>query len=146
MTQTTNTASDWRRYRLVGVDRESGFETEVVVAASSEKTAEAKGEAKGMIVSEVMPLDRTPPPGQAKWEMSDESGFTRVMKNPSNGYTIRLNFWTSWLGAVILGPLFFLYHGAGREALLFFLLSLDVMRGAGTSWWLARRYRRPFST
>jgi hypothetical protein len=38
------------RYKLVGVDKETGLETSVIVDASSKKLARAMGEAKGIIV------------------------------------------------------------------------------------------------
>jgi hypothetical protein len=38
------------RYKLVGVDKETGLETSVIVDASSQPLARAMGEAKGIIV------------------------------------------------------------------------------------------------
>ncbi len=44
------------RYKLVGVDRETGFDTELIVDAMSPDNARVKGETKGMIVTSVITM------------------------------------------------------------------------------------------
>lgn len=44
------------RFRLYGVDRDSGMDTDLVVEAASEENAKAKGEIKGMVVTRVARL------------------------------------------------------------------------------------------
>lgn len=45
------------RFRIAGVDRESSLETTIVVEASNAATARVKAELKGIVITEVTPLD-----------------------------------------------------------------------------------------
>jgi len=44
---------DTKRFRVIGVDRDSGMDTELVVEAMTEANAQAKAELKGVVVTDV---------------------------------------------------------------------------------------------
>src|SRR5882672_4427004 len=46
-----------KRWRIIGVDRESGYETSIIYSATSAAVARIMAERKGMVVAEVIDLD-----------------------------------------------------------------------------------------
>jgi|GEM_PF-1994779 len=54
-------AQQGRNFRVVGIDKESGFEIEQVVHAGSAATAKAKAEFEGVIVTSCVPIRRATP-------------------------------------------------------------------------------------